>query len=94
VGIASKIWAKTKEYILMKDEPISNPYGAEELIAQAKQELDSAYNLFSRAEDPDMIECAVFHLKAAEKRYDFLIKQAKQQASKTKQDKSKMDGRG
>ncbi|MGI6467675.1 MAG: YaaL family protein [Syntrophomonadaceae bacterium] len=94
MGIASKIWAKTKELICMKEEPISNPYGAEEMLAQAKKELDSAYNLFSRAEDPDLIECAVYNLKAAEKRYDFLIKQAKQQAGQTREDKSHMDGRG
>lgn len=94
MGIASKIWAKTKELICMKEEPISNPYRAEEMLAQAKKELDSAYNLFSRAEDPDLIECAVYNLKAAEKRYDFLIKQAKQQAGQTREDKSHMDGRG
>ena len=94
MGIASKIWAKTKELICMKEEPISYPFGAEEMLAQAKKELDSAYNLFSRAEDPDLIECAVYNLKAAEKRYDFLIKQAKQQAGQTREDKSHMDGRG
>jgi hypothetical protein len=41
-----------------------------------------------------LIECAVYNLKAAEKRYDFLIKQAKQQAGQTREDKSHMDGRG
>ncbi|HCF49698.1 MAG TPA: hypothetical protein DER60_05410 [Syntrophomonas sp.] len=94
MGLASKIWAKTKEYICMKEEPASDAYGQEQMLELAKQELDLAYNMFSRAEDPDMIECAVFNLKAAEKRYDFLIKQAKQQSGKTKDNKPNMDGRG
>ena len=94
MGIASKIWAKTKELICMKEEPISNPYGAEEMLVQAKG-AGSAYNrYFPLAEDPDLIECAVYNLKAAEKRYDFLIKQVKQQAGQTREDKSHMEAGG
>ena len=78
----------------MKEEPAIDAYGPEQMLNMAKQELDCAYNLFSRAEDPDLIECAVFKLKAAEKRYDFLIKQAKRQALKKRTDKPGINGRG
>lgn len=94
MGLASRLWEKTKNYMGMKEETANNAFGTEQMLEAAKQELDSAYNLFSRAEDPDMIECAVFNLKAAEKRYDFLIKQAKLQAGSTITDKPGRGHRG
>ncbi len=94
MGLASRLWEKTKNYIGLKEEPATDCYSPEQMLELAKQELDSAYNLFSRAEEPEMIEYAVFNLKAAEKRYDFLIKQAKQQALKNRIDKPSIDGRG
>lgn len=81
MGFASRLWAKTKDYFAMKEEIPANEYGQEQMLELAKQELESAYNLFARAEDPEMIEYAVFNLKAAEKRYDYLIKRAKQQGA-------------
>lgn len=90
MGFASRLWTKTKDYIFMKEEIPANEYGQEQMLELAKQELEAAHNLFARAEDPEMIEYAVFNLKAAEKRYDFLIKRAKQQLVKPKDGKPKI----
>lgn len=90
MGLAGKWWAKTKNYICLKEEPPTHSFETLQMLELARQELDSAYNLFSRAEDPDLIECAVYNLKAAEKRYDYLLKQTKIQLARTK--KGTMNG--
>jgi hypothetical protein len=48
------------------------------LIKLAGDDISAARNLFSRADDPDMIEWAIFSLTAAEKRYDYLLRKYKQ----------------
>ncbi len=83
---AGWLWCKTKKYLFMEEELPADDYGQEQMLEIAKQELDSAYNLFARAEDPDMIEFAVYNLKAAEKRYDYLIKRARQLTAKEEMD--------
>ena len=49
---------------------------AEEL-AQARQEIEDAYNNFQNACDPDLIDCYIYRGNAAWKRYCFLLLQAK-----------------
>ncbi len=49
----------------------------EELIKQAREELSQAYNIFSNVSDPELVEIAVLNIKAAEKRFDFLIREIK-----------------
>ena len=48
-----------------------------EEIAQARQEIEDAYNNFQNACDPDLIDCYIYRGKAAWKRYCFLLRQAK-----------------
>ena len=48
-----------------------------EEIAQARQEIEDAYNNFQNACDPDMIDCYIYRGNAAWKRYCFLLRQAK-----------------
>ena len=49
---------------------------AEEL-AQARQEIEDAYNNFQNACDPGLIDCYIYRGNAAWKRYCFLLRQAK-----------------
>ena len=49
---------------------------AEEL-AQARQEIEDAYNNFQNACDPDLIDCYIYRGNAAWKRSCFLLRQAK-----------------
>ncbi len=48
-----------------------------EEIAQAKQEMDDAYNHFQNVSDPDLIDSCIYKGNAAWKRYQFLLRQAK-----------------
>lgn len=54
-------------------------YSLPAMIKEAGVELEQAYALINRVTDPDMVDYAVYTLKAAEKRYDYLYKQIKQQ---------------
>ena len=48
-----------------------------EEIAQARQEIEDAYNNFQNACDPDLLDCYIYRGNAAWKRYCFLLRQAK-----------------
>lgn len=48
-----------------------------EEIAQARQEIEDAYENFQNASDPDLIDCYIYRGNAAWKRYRFLLRQAK-----------------
>jgi hypothetical protein len=47
------------------------------LTQQARAGWEEAWRFFHQAVEPDMVDNAVFTLNAAEKRYDYFIKQAK-----------------
>ena len=49
-----------------------------QLLQEAREQLNEARNLFARVEDPDMVECAIYSLTAAEKRHNYLIKRFKE----------------
>ena len=61
--------------VVKDDNP--KPFSEEEMIEEAHQALVQAQNLFSRVEDPDMIDYAIYTMKAAEERFDFLVKSIK-----------------
>ena len=54
------------------------PNGLLEEIELAKREMNDAYNHFQSASDPDLIDCCIYRGNAAWKRYQFLIREAKQ----------------
>ena len=54
------------------------PSGLLEEIELAKREMNDAYNHFQIASDPDLIDCCIYRGNAAWKRYQFLIREAKQ----------------
>ena len=47
-------------------------------ILQSKIALDTAYAIFEYATEPDLIDCSIYELKAAQSRYRYLLTQAKQ----------------
>lgn len=47
-------------------------------IQKTKLALDCAYSNFENVIDPDLIDCYIYELNAVQKRYKFLLKQAKQ----------------
>ncbi len=82
-GLKMKLWAKwydsiRKPWIIEeKEENKNNDYDLK-FIQDAKDEVSEAENIFSRADDPDMVDWAIYNLTAAEKRYNYLIKKYKQ----------------
>lgn len=78
MDICSSILNRVCNLLLLKEEVVDKKsISDEEMLVQAKEELAQAQNLFSRAEDPEMIDYAVLKLKAAEKRYNYLFKTIK-----------------
>lgn len=48
-----------------------------DLVEQARQEWESARDRFNQISDPDLIDHAIYNLGAAERRYVYLLKQAR-----------------
>ena len=48
-----------------------------EEIRHVRNEMETAFNLFQNASDPDLIDAYIYQGNAAWKRYCFLLKQAK-----------------
>jgi hypothetical protein len=64
-----KLFSKKKspQYDLIVDE-----------IKKTKLALESAYSNFENVVDPDLIDCYIYEVNAVQKRYKFLLKQAKE----------------
>jgi len=46
-------------------------------IHQIKEKIDIAYRHFQYAVDPDLIDCYIYEVNAAWKKYQYLLKKAK-----------------
>lgn len=53
-----------------------------DLINQAREELNQAYNVFSNVSDPELVEIAVLNIEVAKKRFDYLIRELKSKTVK------------
>lgn len=47
-------------------------------IKKTKLALESAYSNFENVIDPDLIDCYIYEVNAIQKRYKFLLRQAKE----------------
>jgi hypothetical protein len=52
-------------------------------IKKTKLALESAYSNFENVIDPDLIDCYIYEVNAVQKRYKFLLRQAKELDSKS-----------
>ena len=46
-------------------------------LSKTKSAMDAAYSNFENVRDPDLIDCYIYEWNAAQKRYKFLLNQAK-----------------
>lgn len=76
---ASSVWHLKGER-LQPEQDISDEY----VLQQAYEELQQARNWFAHLEEPEMIDCAIYKIKAAEKHYDYLLKRIKRKQSSKK----------
>ena len=49
-----------------------------EEIAKTKSALDTAYSNFENVTEPDLIDCYIYELNAAQMRYRFLLRKLKE----------------
>ena len=47
-------------------------------LSMTKSAMETAYSNFENVQDPDLIDCYIYEWNAAQKRYKFLLNQAKQ----------------
>lgn len=73
-----KLWSYIRKLWMIDDEKPNPEVDEIKLIQMAGEEVSAARNLFSRADDPDMVDWAIYSLTAAEKRYNYLFKKYKQ----------------
>lgn len=59
----------------IEDNDFTKMYDA---IQQAKHEWEFAQSYFDCVSDPELVEYAIYNQKAAEQKYEYLIKQAKE----------------
>lgn len=52
------------------------------LLAMAKEEWETAYRLFETASEPDLIDAAIHQIVAAEKRFSYLLRMAKDEGNR------------
>ncbi|MEW5935226.1 MAG: YaaL family protein [Bacillota bacterium] len=59
------------------NEPAGDP-PVDELVWQAQRELEAAQAYFESVSDPDLVDHACYLLEAAQKRYSYLLRLARQ----------------
>lgn len=77
----SQIHCGTHQSLSFPEEELAmnKPVPLEDLLAQAYQDWVVARLLFDENQDPDMIDFTIYNLKAAEHRYCYLLKKARQE---------------
>lgn len=76
--IRIKCYKKIRSFCsAMQQEKNNAEFSDEKLLQQAVEDLKEAHELFYRVQEEDMVDFAVYNLKAAEKRHDFLLKRVK-----------------
>lgn len=76
-SLVTKVRSLIKPVNETAEAPDEKPFSEEQMVEEAHQALIQAQNLFARVEDPDMIDYAIYSMKAAEERFDFLVKAIK-----------------
>ena len=72
------IWQKLVKFWEASQGGAKNKGSLAEIIDQARLEWLAAQNYYKTATDPDLIDYSIFLVKAYERRYMYLLKQARQ----------------
>ena len=52
-------------------------------VVQAQREWETAKKIFETVTDPDLVDYAIYRVQAAQKRYTYLLRQAKEEGIQT-----------
>lgn len=78
--IWSRLYSRLKNCHLFNENQQENvDFSDRELLKEAHRELMCAHNMFARVVDEEMVDCAIYSINAAEKRYNYLYKKIKQE---------------
>ena len=78
--IWSRLYSWLKTYHLLNGNQQKHvAFSDRELLKEAHQELMCAHNMFARVVEEEMVDCAIYSINAAEKRYNYLYKKIKQE---------------
>lgn len=78
--IWSRLYSQLKNCRLFNENHQENvDFSDRELLKEAHRELMCAHNMFTRVVDEEMVDCAIYSINAAEKRYNYLYKKIKQE---------------
>jgi len=76
--IWSRLYSWLKTYHLLNGNQQKHvAFSDRELLKEAHQELMCAHNMFARVVEEEMVDCAIYSINAAEKRYNYLYKKIK-----------------
>jgi hypothetical protein len=83
-GFFMEIWSRLYSWLktcrlLNENQLEDSDFSDRELLKEAHLELMCAHNMFARVVDEEMVDCAIFSINAAEKRYNYLYKKIKQE---------------
>jgi len=81
-GVLASVIATVNARLSLVGEAVEGQHAHLEVLAlveQARQEWEAAQGYFDNVSDPDLIDHAVYVNQAAEKRYMYLLKQARTQ---------------
>lgn len=73
-----RIWDTDREAVLRMNETMMNMQLLKKEVAKAHKEWEQAYIAFQEAAGMDEVDVAIYTLEAAERRYQILLKAAKQ----------------
>lgn len=80
--ISNRIWNQLLDRMWPEEKviPIA-PMSFEETVRQARMEWNTARAVFDSVSDPDLIDHAIYAVEAAERRYMYLVKLAKEDSN-------------
>ncbi|XFO69106.1 hypothetical protein SPSIL_053350 [Sporomusa silvacetica DSM 10669] len=63
--------------VLRKNIPVTKYQPLRDQLEQARHEWLSAQNYYNNVSDADLVDYAVYHIQATEKKYTYLLKRAR-----------------
>lgn len=72
-------WLAKEKWLIDESEPVAPEVDLPQIVEEARQEWIMAQMYYNNVSDPDLVDHAVYQMQAAEKKYTYLLKQARLQ---------------
>lgn len=71
-------WLSPEKWLSSEQEPLDPEADLSDKVEAARQEWAMALRYYDSVSDPDLVDHAVYQIQAAEKKYTFLLKLARE----------------